>query len=136
MKYKMKIDLWINILLNASVLMFIPIYFTIPEGEKMILIIIALLMAIIIYPFFYGYYELRDDLLFIRIGFIHQRIYYEKIKSLRICKNWLSSMAMTSKRIEIKEHKKGYIMGTTFIGPKNREEMFEDLKRRCWNLEE
>ena len=44
-------------------------------------------------------------------------------------------MAMTVNRIEIKEHDKGYIRGTTFIGPKDREEFFDELKRHCHNLE-
>lgn len=92
-------------------------------------------MAIIIVPLFYGYTELTDEYLVIRLGVFRQRIKYEKIKSIKLCKNWLSSMAMTSKRIEIKEHKKGYVFGTTYIGPKNREEFFYELKRRCYNLE-
>ncbi len=44
-------------------------------------------------------------------------------------------MAMTHERIEIKEHDKGSVMGTSYIGPEDRETFYEELKRRCFNLE-
>lgn len=136
MKSKMKIDLWIGVLLLGSVLMFIPIIFTVPQNERLIMVLVSLGMAIIILPFFYGYHELTDEAVVTRIGFIKQTIPYERIKEVRLCSNWLSSMAMTRKRIEIKEHNKGFLRGTTYIGPVNRDEFFEELKRHCYNLEE
>jgi RNase P subunit RPR2 len=47
----------------------------------------------------------------------------------------LSSMALSRKRIEIRQHDKNYISGTTMISPKNREEFYVQLKRKCKNLE-
>ena len=136
MRYKMKIDLWIGILLFGSVFMFVPLVFIVPADERWVVALTGTIMAIFILPFYYGYHELNEDAVFTRLGFFKQTVKYEKIKSIRMCTNWLSSMAMTGKRIEIKEHNKGTIRGTTYIGPVNREEFYEELKRRCYNLEE
>lgn len=136
MRYKHQIDLWIALLLYGSVLMFLPLVFFVPKDQQLILIITMIFMAIIILPFMYGYLEFTDDYLLIRLHVFRQKIYYDKIKSIRMCRNWLSSMALTINRIEIKEHDKGYVRGTTFIGPQNREEFFDELKRRCRNLDD
>ncbi len=135
MRYKNKVDIWIRITLYLCTLMFLPMIFFVPEDEIYILIISMAAMALIVLPLFYGYIELADDEVIIRVGYFRQKIKYEKIKSLRLCTNYLSSMAMTKDRIEIKIHKKGFLFGTTHIGPENREECFEELKRRCYNLE-
>jgi hypothetical protein len=47
----------------------------------------------------------------------------------------LSSMALSSRRIEIRQHGKGYLTGTTMISPVNREEFLRELVRRCPNLD-
>lgn len=136
MRYKHQIDLWIALLLYGSVLMFLPLLFFVPKDQQFTLILTMIFMAIIILPFMYGYLEFTDDYLLIRLHVFRQKIYYDKIKSIRMCRNWLSSMALTINRIEIKEHDKGYVRGTTFIGPQNREEFFDELKRRCRNLDD
>ncbi len=61
MRYKNKMDMWLKILLHFSVLVFAPIIFTVPADERYIMIIITVVMAIIIYPLFWGYCEIRDD---------------------------------------------------------------------------
>lgn len=136
MRYKHKVDGWVAVLLYGSVFMFIPMFFLVPEEEQYILILSFVLMAIIILPFMYGYLEFKEDHLLIRMHVFRQKIYYDNIKSIRMCRNWLSSMAMTSERIEIKEHKKGFIRGTTYVGPSDREQFFEELKLNCRYLEE
>jgi hypothetical protein len=134
-RYKNKVDVWIKIILIGVTFMFVPVFFFVPENELVILIISTVAMAVIIIPLFYGYIELGNEELVIKLSIFRQRIKYDNIKSIRMCTNFLSSMAMTKDRIEIKVHNKGYIMGTTFIGPENREEFFEELKRRCYHLE-
>jgi|LGVE01.1.fsa_nt_gb hypothetical protein len=135
MRYKNKIDMWLKVMLHFSVLMFVPIIFTVPEDERYIMVIITVVMAIIIYPLFWGYCELRDDELYMKLSVFHAKVKYTNIKSIKLCKNWKSSMSMSRERIEIKEHNKGYILGTTYIGPEDRETFYDELKRRCYNLE-
>ncbi len=52
-----------------------------------------------------------------------------------MCSNFYSSAAMSRERIEIKEHGKGMMRGTTYISPEDREEFFSHLKLKCNNLE-
>jgi hypothetical protein len=135
MRYKHQIDLWVKLILFGIVFMLLPLVFVVPPEEQYIMIISMVGMAIIILPFMYGYLEFTDDYVLIRMHVFRQKIYYDKIKSIRLCRNWFSSMAMTVNRIEIKVHNKGFILGTTYIGPTHREEFFDELKRRCHNLE-
>lgn len=81
------------------------------------------------------YYVLEDEYIFIRSGPLKKIIRYESIKSVKLSRNALSSMALSSNRIEIREYDKSYMKGTTLISPVNREEFFVELKRYCKNLE-
>lgn len=136
MRYKNKVDVWIAIVLWGVVLMFVPMIFFIPEEEAYIMYLTMVGTALMTLPFLYGYVELGDEQITVRVGWFRQRIKYEDIKSIRKCKNFLSSMALTSTRIEIRLHNKSYLRGTTFIGPVNRDDFFEELKVRCYNLED
>jgi hypothetical protein len=42
-------------------------------------------------------------------------------------------MALSKNRIEIKQIGKGFILGTTYISPENRDEFLAELKSRCKN---
>ena len=83
---------------------------------------------------FCTYYELRENYIYIRAGLLVYKIKYENIASLKLSENFLSSAALSRKRIEIREKGKGFITGTTYISPINREEFFEEFKKRCKNL--
>ncbi len=136
MKVKVKVDAWVSTLLWGMNVFFVVIAFAVPAEEIWIFLVVILPMVIFMAWILIGsYYEFQEDLLFIKLGPLFGKIKYDNIKSLALKKNWVSSMALSSKRIEIKEHKKGYIMGTTYISPVNREEFYEDLKRRCYYLE-
>lgn len=78
------------------------------------------------------YYELRDEYLYARSGFFSERIRYEKVTSLRKCRNMLSSMALAADRIEVRVGT-NYVLGTTFISPVRRDEFLAELARRCPN---
>ena len=136
MKVKVKIDLWIGLTMWGTNVLCLAMVFTIPPNEVIYYILfISPLVIAIIWIMLGSYYELREDLLFVRLGPFFSRIKYENIKSLSLKTNWLSSMAMSKDRIEIKEHHKGYLRGTTMISPVNREEFLETLKQYCYNLE-
>lgn len=134
MKYKMKVDMWVRVILYVILLSFFTLIFIVPKEEIIVIVIVTLILAIIIIPLFYTYYELRNEYLFIRISIFTKKIPYDKIESLKFCKNWKSRSPMTKERIEIKEHDKGFIRGTTYVGPKNRNDMYTELEKRCCNL--
>jgi len=135
MRYKNKVDWWIRLLLYTVVFMYVPLYFVVPKDQSMIMVYSFLGSAIIILPFFYGYVELGDEELIVRLSVYKKKIPYESIKSIRLCNNWLSSAAMTVHRIEIIQWDKKPLLAVTYIGPQNREEVYEELQQRCFNLE-
>ncbi len=135
MKYKMKIDLWIRIILWGCILMFIPMYFAVEPSEIWVLALSTFIMALFIIPLFSASYELTEDEVVIKFYIFKQRIKYDNIKAIRKCKNWHSSSAMSYHRVEIKEHNKGFLRGTTYVSPSDRDDFFSHLKLKCRNLE-
>ena len=136
MKVKVKVDAWILIFLWLINIFFIVVAFLMPSEEIWVFLVFILPVLIVIVWILLGsYYEFQEDLLYMRLGPFFGRIKYDNIKSLALKQNLLSSMALSSKRIEIKEHNKGYIRGTTYISPINREEFLKQLKIRCYYLE-
>lgn len=131
------VDLWLTLLLAfaAALISFTLINYPKEDGPIGYFIGIPVLIFIL-WIYFGTWYELREDHLYCQSGPIRQRIKYDNIKSLKLSNNPLSSLALSIKRIEIREHNKGFMLGTTFISPKNREEFLEELKKRCHNLEE
>jgi uncharacterized membrane protein YobD (UPF0266 family) len=108
----------------------------VPKEDMIIALAIALLVTAFLLWIFWGtYYEFREEYLYCKSGPFFEKIPYAKIQSAKLCQNMLSSMALSSKRIEIRQHGKGYILGTTMISPINREEFLHELLKRCKYLE-
>lgn len=136
MRYDAKIDAWISLLLWGTNIMLLGLVFTIPKEEIWIyLLTVSPMIILMVWLILGSYYEFREEDLYMKLGPFFGRIKYKDIKSVELKTNWLSSMAMTSKRIEIRVHGKGFFRGTTYIGPKDREEFLYDLINRCPNLE-
>lgn len=136
MRVKSAIDWWMNIIIWTVIIVIEVGIFASPENERVPGLIVGyLISAFILWIYFGTYYEFREDYLYCKCGPLFEKIAYDKIKSVRLSRNILSSMALSTKRIEIKQHGKGYIMGTTFISPENREEFMKELRKRCRNLE-
>ena len=132
MKYYSKIDWWISILIWMSVGVSGWAVWLIPANEQWIgWLMFSPLMVLMLLFLYNTYYVFEDDYLKCVLGVFPQKIYYQNIKSLKKTRNFLSSAALSAKRIEIKEKNKGYIMGTTYISPKNRDEFFDELRMRC-----
>lgn len=93
------------------------------------------MLIFLLWIYFGTYYEFREEYLFCKSGPFFENIKYDNIKSIKLTQNLFSSMALSSKRIEIRQHGKGYILGTTFISPMNRQEFINELIKRCKNLE-
>ena len=136
MKTPSKIDVWIGLLIWFGILATVVSIIFMPANQLVVGLLIGIpLIVFLLWIYFGTWYELRDELLFCRCGPFFQRIPYINIRSLKLVKNPLSSMALSLERIEIREHGKGYILGTTFISPVNRETFLEELAVRCPNLE-
>lgn len=136
LRIKSAIDWWISILFWSVVLLLLFSFYYIPEDEQVIGYITVIPMLIFLLWIYFGtYYEFREEYLFCKSGPFFENIKYDNIKSIKLTQNLFSSMALSSKRIEIRQHGKGYILGTTFISPMNRQEFINELIKRCKNLE-
>jgi len=110
---------------------------TVPPDETLIAYTVGLPSVVFILWIYWGtYYELRANYLYCRSGPFFEEIPYEKISSLRLCQSILASMALSTQRIEIRQHSRGYVLGTSYISPLNREDFLQELTRRCKNLED
>ena len=135
MKVKAKIDIWISLLIWMVILIIIVSTLLVPKESRMMVFLLGVPVNLFLLWIYLGtYYELKEDHLLCKSGPFTEKIHYDKIKSLRLCNNMFSSMALSRDRIEIKQHEKGYISGTTYISPINRTEFIQELLNRCKNL--
>lgn len=135
MRVKSAIDLWFSVIFWITVAIVGASLFFVPKGERMIGFAVGIPMLGFLFWIYFGtYYEFREEYLYCRSGPFFEKIPYDRIKSVKLSRNLLSSMALSSKRIEIRQHDRGYITGTTYISPVNREEFLEELRSRCRNL--
>lgn len=136
MRVKSKIDSWISVIFFGTVIIMLSVFFTSSGEGRSIAFISGVPVIVLMLWIYYGtWYELRDDYLYSKSGPFFEKIRYENIRSVKLSKNLLSSMALSVYRIEIRQHKKGYILGTTFISPVDREVFMQDLIERCKNLD-
>ncbi len=132
MKHYSKVDAWIGITIISAIGISLYTVFIIPPNEQWIGFIIMIPAIIIMLSFLLNtYYVFEDEYLLCMLGFFPQKIYYENIKSIKKVRNFLSSAALSSDRIEIKEKNKNYFTGTTYISPKDKDDFYEELKMRC-----
>lgn len=95
---------------------------------------VVIASALLLWFLFGSYYELREKYLSCRCGPFTEIIRYDDIVSLRLCKDTSSSLALSSKRIEVRWYDEGCIT-ETMISPKNRKVFLAHLKTRCRYLE-
>ncbi len=136
MRIKSAVDRWFAALIWATAAVLVGSILAVPgDGRLLAALAIAPIIGFLAWVCFGTYYELRDDHLLCRSGPFRERIPYANIRSLRLTQNLLSSMALSRQRIDIRQHGKGYILGTTLISPEEREWFLEELRKRCPNLE-
>ncbi len=136
MRVKSKVDVLVTLIIFSAVIIIAVGIMVMPQEGKRLSYAFGLpVVAFLLWLYFGTYYELRDDYLYCRSGPFVERIPYDRIKSVRQSHNMLSSMALSAERIEIKQHGKGFILGTTYISPEDREEFMRELTSRCKNLE-
>lgn len=136
MRVKSEIDLWVKLLFLLVIALLFACAFYVPAPQVFIYLASALLICGFILWICLGcFYELKEDHILCKMGPFFERIYYDKIKSLRLCRSLLSSMALSVNQIEIRQHGKGYLAGTTLISPVDREQFLKLLKLRCKFIE-
>lgn len=136
MRVKSAVDWWLALLIWGAVLLMVVTTVTAPPEERLLAIAIGIpVILFVVWIYFGTYYELRETYLYSRSGPFSEKIPYENIKSVRLCISILASMALSIKRIEIRQHGKGYVLCTTYISPLNREEFLRELTSRCPNLD-
>ncbi len=134
MRVNSKIDLWVSIIIWGGILIMAG---TIALFHDQAIINYAIglpTIVLLLWIYFGTYYELRDEYLYCKCGPFSEKIPYPKIKSVKFSRNMLSSMALSLDRIEVKQHGKGYVLGTTYVSPENREQFMSELISRCKNL--
>jgi hypothetical protein len=125
---------WIFII-TAAMIIFVVSWVVLVEGSMIWLVVPAVLMIGILYTTIYqASYAFQSDYLELRLGLMTEKIKYHEIKSIRLVRNLASSMAVTYEKIEIRQHGKGYITGTTYCSSADPASFIEELKARCDNL--
>jgi len=132
MVIKAKKDVWISLIMILLMMTFIFSVIIVPSEERWIVIIMIVPVSVFLGWLYFGTsYEFKENVLVCRSGPFSEKIPYDNIRSLKLCRNFMSSMALSRDRIEIKQHGKGYVSGTTYISPLDRERFFDQLKQRC-----
>ena len=135
MKTSSAIDAWFIVAILFVVVVSFGSIVVVPSDQQWIyFLVVTPINALLLSMLLNTNYELTDEYLICRSGPLKEKIAYDKIASLSLKTNFASSMALSSKRIEIKQHNKNYFTGTTFISPVNREQFYEELKYQCKNL--
>lgn len=135
-KIEAKRDVWISLGMLFVLAILMTSIVLVPNQERGILLIMTFpVVTFLAWLYFGTYYILTPTELICHSGPFKERIPYEKIKSLKLCENFMSSMALSRARIEIKQHHKSYITGTTYISPVDREAFLTNLIQRCPNLD-
>ena len=136
MLIKAKKDVWISLIMILLMMTFIFSVIITPNEERWIVIIMIFPVSIFLGWLYFGTsYEFKENVLVCKSGPFIERIPYDNIRSLKLCQNFMSSMALSRDRIEIKQHGKGYVSGTTYISPMDRERFFDQLKQKCHFLD-
>lgn len=135
MKYNIKMGLGIRYLFFGMSLYFLGvIVFLALEGEGIAIFSLVLVLMFILSIAVVAYYKLEDDHIYMRVSFFYKRIKYDDIVEVRKQKRTKkSTFALSSDRIVIKLGNRKFISEYD-ISPKDIEEVFDELKRRCRNL--
>jgi hypothetical protein len=136
-RISVKRDLWITLFIFLILAVFVMSILIVPANERLIIILLVIPVTVFLGWLYFGtYYIFEERVLICKSGPFTEKIPYEKIKSLKLCENFMSSMALSRERIEIRQHGKGYVTGTTYISPVDRQKFLVELKTRCPNLDE
>lgn len=131
MRFEIKIDLWMKLILWICVLAVVPTVFFVPQDEIFIIFIVMVFMALLVLPLMYfSYYELREDHLLVQLSFIKMKIKYADITGIRPGRySKVNNMAFSLDAVIIERKNKK--LGELAISPQDKEIFMSELKRRC-----
>lgn len=90
----------------------------------------ALAIGAMILITFATYYELREEYIYIRNGFLVNKIYYRKIKEIGKCKKILPKYPKLFKdKIYIK-HGENLVTGVSYLSPKDLKKFEKELNKK------
>ncbi len=128
MRFEVKKDLWMTVLAWLPMLLALAILLITPFEELTIYLIIigAIIITLLFmaWVWFFSYYELRDNELYVCFGPIRERIAYEKITMIKETRNFLSSAALSLDRLAI--YKNGRLK--TLISPLDKTAFLDQIK--------
>lgn len=131
MRYPSAKSAGFGVLLGAVIMILVAAFvFFLWQRNWLVTLLPAAAIAFILWLWFGAYYEFKADYLLARMGPFFERIPYKKITSARKFTGMVSSMALSSKMIELR-HGKNYITGTTYISPLDRDGFLAMLYVYC-----
>lgn len=131
MKFISKRDWWISVLMLGISISLIGMTFI--NEFKIIYRVIYLVFGLLILWIYYGtFYVLSEDYLILRCGPLKVKIAYENIESIKDKKSFLSSIALSTDKFELRTKDKGVSM--VYISPLNKEEFVKELSKKCTDL--
>jgi hypothetical protein len=131
MRYPSAKSAGFGVLLGVVIIVFFAaLIFFLWQKYWLVTLLPAAAIAFILWLWFGTYYEFKADYLLARMGPFFERIPYQKITSARKFTSMVSSMALSSKMIEVR-HGKNYITGTTYISPLDRDAFLAMLYIYC-----
>ena len=143
MKFKTKIDWWINLVFAAFLI--VNIFFAVSFvysfadiGDIIGIISLTPVSIFLILPIWLNtYYFLDKDELLVKSGLMKgKRISYSQIISISETRSFISSPALSLDRLEIKyKAKSGNFSDTIIISPKEKAEFIKELRARNENIE-
>lgn len=132
MRIKSAVDWWLAALIGIIIGMMVFTMIVAPADQIVLVSIISLpTIGFILWIYFGTYYELRDEYLFCRSGPFSARIPYTAVKTIRPSRNPISSLALSTKRIEITYASRSLFGGLTYISPPDREDFMAQLLAKC-----
>ena len=131
MVFKSRIDLWIAIPIWILIIVFLRMLYEMIVQISIIGILVSLTMIVFIGAFWFNTrYEIEDELLIIKFGFIKKTIKIKDIKSIRKTNNPLASPALSIRKIEINYNK----YETVQISPKDIDLLINELQNKNFKI--
>ncbi|HBK85145.1 MAG TPA: hypothetical protein DDZ53_03835 [Firmicutes bacterium] len=135
MRVKSAVDWWIGLLIWFAIGMMLVSMAIAQANERTLVYLLSLpTLGFMLWLYFGTFYELRDEYLYCRSGPFFARIPYASIRAVKLSQNPLSSMALSTKRIEVTYDSKSIFGGLIYISPCDREQFRRELVNRCPNV--
>lgn len=136
LRIKSAVDWWLALIIWLTIGGMIATAIFAPPDELQLLVYATIFFTVgfMLWLYYGTYYEFQADILYCRAGPFVARVPYNKITSIRLSNNPLSSMALSVKRIEIKYKSTNIFSGLIYISPPDRENFMRELISRAPNL--